>query len=230
MIAIVLATRGITDEGAVSLQGDMPRYLMNGVYFLDVLRDLPTTDLVEYTYRYFARYPGLSLGHHPLLLSVAEVPFYAAFGVSVFSGRLTVLCFMLVGVIAWYRLVERIYDWEIGCVSALLLATTPFIVHYSRAVMSEVPALAMVIVATYRWYQYCETLRRRDALLFAIAAAASVYAKHHCVLMFPIFIAYLALRRGPAGLFNRNAVLAAVLTGLLLAPLVPLTLGFARIE
>jgi hypothetical protein len=208
----------------------MPRYLMNGAYFFDVLRDLPLTHLIEYTYRYYARYPALSLGHHPLLLGVAEVPFYAVFGVSVFSGRLTILCFMLVAVIVWFRLIEQIYDREIAFSSALLLATTPVVVEYSRIVMAEISALAMVIVATYCVHRYSETLRRRDALLFAVAAAASVYAKHHCVFMLPIFLIYAALRRGLSHLFSRDMLLVVVLLGLLLVPLVPMTLEFSRIN
>ena len=92
VVILVLATKGIRDEGTVSLQGDMPRYLMNGVYFYDLIKDFPLTHPMKYTYQYFARYPALSLGHHPLLLSIAEVPFYAVFGISVFSGRLTILC------------------------------------------------------------------------------------------------------------------------------------------
>ena len=38
-VAIVLASKGITDEGTVSLQGDMPRHMMNGVYFYDLRAD-----------------------------------------------------------------------------------------------------------------------------------------------------------------------------------------------
>ena len=38
---------------------------------------------LRYAQHYFARYPALSLGHHPILLPVTLVPFYAIFGVSV---------------------------------------------------------------------------------------------------------------------------------------------------
>ena len=39
VVICILAGRGITDEGMVSLQGDMPRYLMNGVFLQDLVRD-----------------------------------------------------------------------------------------------------------------------------------------------------------------------------------------------
>jgi 4-amino-4-deoxy-L-arabinose transferase-like glycosyltransferase len=230
VVVLLLSTRGISSEGTVSLQGDMPRYLMNGAYFWDLLHDLPITHLVEYTYHYYARYPALSLGHHPLLPGVAEVPFFAVFGVSVFAARLSILCFTLIAVIAWFRLSELIYGRRIAILSALLFATTPFIVEYSRVVMSEIPALAMVVVAAYWLCRYCETLRRRDALFFAVAAAASAYGKYHCVFMLPIFVAYLAIRHGVSSLFSRDALLAGGLTALLVAPLIPMTVEFSRVN
>jgi len=230
LVVVLLAARGITREGTVSLQGDMPRYLMNGVYFWDLLRAWPVTHPLEYTYRYFAKYPALSLGHHPLLPGMAEVPFYAVFGVSVLSARLPIIGFLLIAVSVWYRLVERLYDRRVALCSALLLATSPFVVASSRVVMSEIPALALLIVATYCCYQYGETLRRRDALLLAVTAAASAYGKQHCVFMFPIFAVYLARRRGLGSLFSRDLLVAAGLTLLLLGPLIPLTLEFSRIN
>ena len=158
IVILLLSTKGIRDEGTVSLQGDMPRYLMNGVYFYDFLRDLPLTHPLTYTYQYFARYPALSLGHHPLLLSIAEVPFYAIFGISVFSGRLTILGFMLLAGIVWFLLIKSLYAENIAFFSALLFSTTPFIVHFSRVVMSEIPALALIIVSMYFFHQYIQTL------------------------------------------------------------------------
>lgn len=40
IMVLILTTKGITDEGTVSLQGDPPRHMMNGVYFYDLLKDL----------------------------------------------------------------------------------------------------------------------------------------------------------------------------------------------
>ena len=35
LAAVVVGSRGITDEGAVMQKGDMPRYLMNGLFLYD---------------------------------------------------------------------------------------------------------------------------------------------------------------------------------------------------
>src|SRR5439155_766790 len=57
ILGIALASRGLTDEGAVSLDGDMPHYLMNGVFTHDLLQDLPLRAPLQYAQLYYARYP-----------------------------------------------------------------------------------------------------------------------------------------------------------------------------
>ena len=114
IVILLLGTKGIRDEGTVALSDDMPRYLMNGVYFHDLIRDFPITHPITYTYQYYARYPALSLGHHPLLLGVAQVPFYTIFGISVSSARLTILCFMLLAGIVWFRLLRSMMSTSLS--------------------------------------------------------------------------------------------------------------------
>lgn len=227
-MGFLLSTRGITSEGTVSLQGDMPRYLMNGAYFYDFIRDLPLRHPLEYTYRYYAQYPALSLGHHPLLLGVAEVPFYAVLGVSVFSGRVTIAFFLTVGLIAWYALVARLYDRAVAFFAAALLVTTPFIVGLSRVVLSEIPSLSLVLIAAYYFHRYCEVPRARHAYAFALAAALSIYGKHIAVFVFPAFALYLVVRNGVKALFARELILATLMAIVLASPLVPITLEFSR--
>jgi len=227
-VVVVLGTRGIGSEWTVSLQGDMPRYLMNGVYFYDLIRDLPLTDPIGYTERYFARYPALSLGHHPLLVGWAEVPFFAVFGVSVFAGRVMIVVFTIVGLLAWFQTVRQIYDPEVALFAALLLATTPYVVGFSRVVLSEIPTLALVLVTIYFFHRYCENLRRRDAYLFAIAAALSCYAKQLAALILPICFIYFVLQHGVRPLFRRDCLLAGCLFAVLIVPLVPITLTLSK--
>jgi hypothetical protein len=219
-ITILLSTKGITDEGIVSLNGDMPRYIMNGVYFYDLIGDLPIIDPLEHAKRYFARYPALSLGHHPLL--------YAIFGVSVFSARLTVILFMLLAVIAWFLLVRSMYDETVAFFSSLLFVTTPFIVKYSRVVMSEIPALALIIVATYFFYKYCETDKKKHAYATAVSLALSVYAKHTAVFIFPVLLAYLIMRKGAKRLIKKELIVSYMIILVLILPLIPITLKFSQ--
>jgi len=232
------------DEGTVSLQGDMPRYLMNGVYFHDLIRDFPITNPIEYTYQYFARYPALSLGHHPLLLGIAEVPFYAVFGISVFSGRLTIVCFMLLAGIAWFSLIRSIYDEDIAFFSSLLFVTTPFIVSFSRVVMSEIPALSLIIVAMYFFYQYCKCEKNKYLYAFAAALLFSILARQQAaIFMVPIFLCYFLItkcrpllrkprlshpKEGIKRFITKKMILPGLIIALLLLPIIFVTLKYSQ--
>src|SRR5262249_9028640 len=157
IVILVLTTKNITKEGTIYLQGDMPRYLMNGVYFYDLIKDFPVNNTIDYTYKYFARYPALSLGHHPFLLGFAEIPFYSVFGISIFSARLTMVCFMLIAGIVWFKFVKSIYNDTISFISSLLFVTTPYIVKFSRIVMSEIFSLSFIILTIYLFFKYCKS-------------------------------------------------------------------------
>ena len=79
LVAVFIGSRGITDEGAMPVRGDMPRYLMNGVFLYDFLGSgvgWTFGSAMTYAQRYFAQYPALSIGHHAPLLPISLVPFY----------------------------------------------------------------------------------------------------------------------------------------------------------
>lgn len=228
IIILLLATKGIRDEGTVSLQGDMPRYLMNGTYFYDFISDLPLFHPIKYTYHYFARYPALSLGHHPVLLSAAEVPLYAIFGISVFSGRLTIICFMLLGGIGWFLVIKSIYTENIAFFSSLLFVTTPFIVHFSRIVLSEIPALALIIAAIYFLFQYYQ--RNKNTYLYAFVSTLllSIFARYQAILMVPIFLGYVLVAKKPKNFITRKTLFACLLGVLFLLPLIFIILKYSQ--
>ena len=162
-IVIALSTKGITDESVVSLNGDMPKFLMNGVYFYDLLADFPVSNPMEHAYLYFAQYPALSLGHHPILLGITEVPFYAVFGISVFSARLCIVFFTVIGVIALFFLVRLIYGDDIAFLASALYATTPFVVKFTRIVMPEIQAITLIIVSAYFFYKFSQSDKKSFA-------------------------------------------------------------------
>ena len=163
LIAVVLETRGITSEASVSLY-DTPRYLMNGAFMSDFLRSGSAWSFdsaVRYAEHYYARYPALSLGHHTPLISVALVPFYSLFGVSVFWSRVVALGFFLLATGAMFSLARRLYTLEVAVWATLLFVTNPFVVTYGQQVLSEMPMLAMVLVSMNAMVRFAETTRTR---------------------------------------------------------------------
>jgi hypothetical protein len=229
-VAAAAASVGVTNEGYVSTFGDMPRYLMNGVFMLDLLRDHPfgsLDSLVEYARLYYARYPALSLGHHPLLVSIAEVPSYALFGVSVLAGRIPVILFFAAGTLYLYKLVSEWYGEWAGVAAALALATSPVLARLSQSVMSEPPAVALLIMAAYYVHRYCATGMRRALVLFVLCAGASVWAKQLAIAVFPAYALYACACLGVRRLFSRDLMIAGAALVAIVVPLIPLTLAMS---
>lgn len=227
-LAVVLAARDLGDEAMVSMDGDMPRYLMNGVFLRDVLADLPFGAPLEYASRYFARYPALSLGHHPLLPAAAEVPFFALFGISVTAARLGVLGALVITVICWFSFVRNLYDTATAALATLLFLSMTLELY--RVVLSEPYTLCFIMLSLYFMQRYCATGRTRHAVAFTLSAILSAYAKHLAVFVFPVyafqFLAAFGLRR----VLHRTTLLMAAAIVLGLLPLVPLTLKYSQIN
>lgn len=223
LVVFCLSGKGIMDEGTVSLQGDMPRYLMNGAYFYDLLHDLPLADPIQYTKEYYVKYPALTIGHHPLLPGLAEVPSFFLFGISVFSAKITIMAFVLLGIFAWFELVKKLYNSHVAILSSLLVLTSPMIVKYSRVMMSEIPALALIIVATYWFFRYCENERPHEAVGYVLSFVLACYAKQMVIFMFPIFFVYLGFTKGIRFLIKQQTIISCLTMVILLLPLAVMT-------
>ena len=71
------------------------------------------------------------------------MPFFAVFGVSVFSARLAILAFFVLAIVLLYRLVARIYDGTVAGWACVLFVTSPIIGSFGQRVLSEMPAIAL---------------------------------------------------------------------------------------
>jgi hypothetical protein len=225
--AAYLGARGITDEGSVMLGGDMSRYAMNGAYLYDLLaaggawsRD----QLLLHAERYYARYPALSLGHHPPLPSVALLPFYALFGVSMVAARLSALMFFLLAASQLFMVGRRLFGWQAASWAVLLFVTNVYVLRAGQYVLSEMPMIALVLTALNILYRYCDTGQRRLFTMFVVAAAASLYAKQLALFLFPVYLAVILERLGWRHLLHRHVILNIVLGAVLTVPLAVVTL------
>jgi len=219
LVVLILSGKGLLDRGVLSLQGDMPKYLMNSVFFYDAIRDLPFSDPLQYAREYFVKYPALSIGHHPMLPSLVAVPFFFLFGISVFSAKVTILVFMLVAVLAWFELVKNLYGSQVAFFSSLLFISSPMIVEYSRVMLSEIPALALIILASFLFFRYCEKTDSSYAVGYVLVFVSACYAKQMVIFMFPIFFLYLGLTKGLRFLVSRETIYSFVAMVILLIPL-----------
>jgi hypothetical protein len=224
LVAVVIGSRGITDEGAIFVQDDMPRYLMTGTFLHDFLGSgagWTFSSAMTYAEHYFAQYPALSIGHHPPLFPLSLVPFYAIFGVSVFAARVAVLAFFVLSLVLLYRLVNRVYDEEAAGWACLLFASSPVMVPFAQRVYSEMPTIALVLGALNALMRFRDSGRIRDYLLFIGLALGTLATRQLAVFMWPAYIVLLVTGGGWRRLARRD-VISVTLAGAVLVGLIAL--------
>lgn len=227
LLTIALGGRGITDESSVMLSGDMARYVMNGVFIYDVIAEGGAWNWEQVALlaeHYYARYPALSLGHHPPLISVMLVPSFAVFGVSMFAARLVALGFFLAGSWAMYGLTKRVFGWQAAQFATLFFVANVLVLRAGQYVLSEMPMLALVLLSLNALLAYCDSSERRHLALFVALAVASLYAKQLAILIVPVYGVILVQRLGWRSLLHRDVVVMTLIGVVLVAPLFVMTL------
>jgi len=164
LITLIFTGKGLFINGDF-FWSDESRHAMDGVYFLDLIKDMPVFHLYQYTKQYYAKYPALGLAWYPPFFAMVEAIFYAIFGISTFAARSTVIFFALLGVFIWYVWIREIYNQEIAFYSGLLFITMPLVVYWSHAVMLEIPTLTMIILSFYCFYKYFELDEKKICIL-----------------------------------------------------------------
>jgi hypothetical protein len=198
---------------------------MDGVFILDVLRALPVDGLYDFALRYYAQYPALSLGYRPPGFPLVEAVFNAVLGVNVWSSRLAILPFAVVGILAWYRLVHRIFDDATAFWATLLLVTTPFLVQWGWYTMNDLPVLFLAMLLADLFHLSTASPARRYVYGSALVFVLAVWTKQTAVFLVLWLLLYLVATRGlRAYLARREVWLALGLAAVSLAPLVMLTL------
>jgi hypothetical protein len=221
IVALFIGSRAITDEGGMSVLGDMPRYLMDGTFLYDFLgsgTQWTFGSAMTYAEHYFAQYPALSIGHHPPLLAISLVPSYAIFGVSIFAARMTVLAFFMLSVVLLYFLVDRVYDDEVAGWACLFFASSPIIAGFAQRVLSEIPTIALVLGALNALVRFRDSGRLGDYVLFVALAVGSLASRQLAVFMWPAYIALLVAQGGWRRLARRDVITFTLAGAVLVVP------------
>ncbi|MFA5865864.1 MAG: glycosyltransferase family 39 protein [Phycisphaerae bacterium] len=149
-------------------------YAMDGVFVFDFVKAHPAGAGREWAQNYFSRYPCLGIiVSYPPVFAMVEAFFYAIAGVSVLAARMSVLFFATAGVLAMYWVGRQLYDHASGVLAAGLWASLPSTVLWSRQVMLEVPATAMLLICCGCYLKYKSS---RSILWLALTSVAMVLA------------------------------------------------------
>ena len=197
---------------------DETRHVMTGVYFRDLLHDMPVTHLRDYTVRYYLQYPALGLLVWPPFFYFLEGLLMSIFGTSIVVSKILVFLFAAMACSYLYLLARRSHGSLKAAVAVLIFGFSPLVFEYSHFVMLEVPTLALGLAATYHFIRYLDLMRRRDLLFAGLAAALAALTRFDAVYLLPLFIILIAIRKRWELLWRREVLAIAVLALLLVAP------------
>ena len=195
-------------EESGPLWADAPQYANAGAMIRDWLTSGQLLQPFAFAQANYAQYPAFSVPYHPPAYPALLGMFFLAADVSYESARLFIA--LLLGVAGWFfyailrrSSVERAAAF--GC--ALLFLTMPEVARWSRDTMSEIPALALVLVGSYGFVRWLETSRYRDSVLAFGFAGLAFLSKINVVGVLPAWLAWVALRGNWRRLFSPSLLI-----------------------
>lgn len=224
ILVLGLAHGAIYEDDEPFFNNDETRHVMTGVFFRDVILDLPIGNLREYATSYYLQYPAVGLLIWPPLFHLLEGLFMVLFGVSPIVPQILIALFLALACAYLFQLVSHTHDTPAAALATLTFGFSPLTFAYSQVIMLELPALALGLAATFHFVRYLDLDRRRDLLLAALAAALAALTRFNAVYLLPFFLILIIARNQWAVLRRRSTFVAAAAALLLVLPSYALSL------
>jgi 4-amino-4-deoxy-L-arabinose transferase-like glycosyltransferase len=226
-LAAIVISRGIS-KGEFNVNIDEAYDATTGLYIADFMRDLPLAHPVQYTYAYYAQYPALGLIHWPPFFHFVEGLLFLIFGPSVITARIAVLLFALFGLFFWFKLVAALQNEWTATVSAVVLSCLPAVLLYEKAVMLEIPSLALCIAASYFWLQYLDSAKSQSFYWCSVLTGLALLTKQQGVYLALFFLLSAIGLRKWHQLVSRTTLWAATIVLAIAGPFYVLELSIDR--
>lgn len=208
---------------------DETRHVMTGVFFRDLLLDLPLDRPKAYAVEYYLQYPALGLLVWPPLFHGVEGLFMLVFGTSFLAAKVLVGLFSALALTYFFLLVRRTHGTTTAVAATLLFGLSPMVFQLSRQVMLEMPALALALAAVFHFVRYLDLQRRSDIFLAAAASAAFALTRYDGFFLLLFFLLSLVALRRFDLLRRREVWLAALLAMAVVVPVyLPMLAEFGR--
>jgi hypothetical protein len=219
VLTLLLGVHLLLDpESEPFFNNDETRHLMTGVFFRDLLVDLPLNQPQAYAENYYLQYPALGLLVWPPLLHLSEGAAMLLFGPSVQVGRGVIAVYGLLAGLYLFRLFLRRIDAPWAALCVLLIGLTPLVYIYSHYIMGEMPTLAFVAMSIFYFERCLESRSRWDPLRACVFAAFAALTRFDGAMLLPYFLLRLGLTH-QLSLLRRPAVILGILLALgLIAP------------
>ena len=202
--------------------GDSNRHVVTSIFFRDLLTDTITTGHLsnpkDYAERYYEQYPALGLLVWPPLFHGVCGVAMLIFGTSAEVARWLVLLSFIVSCWCVYRMACRILDDDLAAAVMILYSIAPLVFDYSRDVMLEMPALALVMVSVDQFDLWLRGTRRRHLYFAAISASLAALTRFDAAVLIPFYLTMFLLRGGWGKLWSRHALIASAIAIVLVGP------------
>lgn len=207
---------------------DAPRHALNGVFVKDFVAAMPWHDPVGYAYSYYAQYPALTILFYPPLFYFVSAPFYAVFGFSHPVALAIVGLHYAVFVLGCYRIARRWFASLPAMLLAGIILFLPELAFWGRQLMLELPAFAFLIWSVVFFLDYLDGRRPLHLYLAAALLVLAMYTKISAGFLALTYMFALLYSQRAAALRSRHHYLAALAAGIVLVPLVLLTVKFGQ--
>jgi Dolichyl-phosphate-mannose-protein mannosyltransferase len=211
---------------------DSAMHLMDGYFIRDLIQDHPHIHLRSYGIQYYRQYPALGFMFWPPFFSVVLGIFSSFGGPHVLTARICILCFGALFGLAFYKILRRRFSPLLSFAVTAAAIATPGLAWSFNEVMLELPALAMMCLATLAYYRLMDSLDgghpgTASALLCAAACAAVIYTKQPAWFLYgALFADFLTVHR--RHLQNPQVWITVGATAVLCLPLVIFTFTYGH--
>lgn len=154
------------------------------------------------------------------------LPFVAVLGLNTLAVRLPAVILAIITIYLVYKLAVLIWDdKKLGLIWALVLAISPWHLHFSRGGWESNVAVFFLVLGTYFFYKYLKTLLAVSYLLLAILFfIASMYVYHSARIIAPLLFLGLSLFNFKKLWSDRKQLIFPIIFGFLLT--IPMVVSF----
>jgi 4-amino-4-deoxy-L-arabinose transferase-like glycosyltransferase len=228
-VLVVVAGMYLTIKNPSDIfDGDSSRDALNGAFVLDVFRIMPLHHPVQFAYDYYGRLPGLTIGFYPPLFFLVLAVFYAIIGVSA-ATALSVEAVFFAALICGAFWLSRNWLSPLSALAvSLLLIAAPQLTFWSRQILLDAPAYALLMWSAVFLVKYMKS-ESRSALFGSVLCLVAAVATKYNAMFFAIVIAVgVVAVHGKDTFRNKTVWSAAALGAILLLPLVAMFFVFSK--
>ena len=198
--------------------GDSNRHVVTSIFFRDFIADGHYTDPKAYAEHYFEQYPALGLLVWPPLFHGVCGVLMLIFGTSADVARCLVMLSFVVSCWCVYRMAHRILHDDRAAAVMILYSVIPLIFDYSRDIMLEMPALALVLVSADHFDLWLRGANRLNLYIAAVTAAFAALTRFDAAVLLPFYFVMFVLRGGWSKLLSRHTLIASGIAVCLIGP------------